>query len=116
MKTKLSKFEIMLGSNTDNIRETRVKLIVDQTRNALKRYVSDLEDTITTKKLELDRILDLAPDTTDSLRPGGKNFDPKAFVEMCIKLRQEIKILEDIDLKEAKSFEKDMFDPLEEKE
>jgi len=109
MKKKICKFERLIGANTDSIRSNRSSLITTQTKNSLTRYISAVENEITTKELELDRLLDLAPDTTDSLRPGGKDFNPDQFIERCLLLRNEIKVLKEIDLKNAQDFMEEMF-------
>lgn len=101
-KTKICKFEELLGLNTKGIRQQRISLVRQSTENAMKRYISDKENLLVQKKLELDRILDLAPDTTDSLRPGGENFDPERFVATWMDLEKSIQFLEEVDLKIAK--------------
>jgi hypothetical protein len=113
---KTCKFEKLMGANVDGVRSTRIEHITSQARNAINRRIILLEDMLSTKNLELDNLMDLAPDTTDSLRPGGKNFEPNQFIERILKLKKEIMVIEEIDLKIAKATYTDLFEEEDNKE
>lgn len=107
---KQTPFAQKLGLSTDGIRQTRIDLIEKQTANSLDKKIQGIEDEVIEKKLELDRLLDLAPDSTDSLRPGGPNYKPSDFLDQVFKLEKSIKLLEEVDLKIWKSIKVKLFE------
>lgn len=114
--SKKTIFQKKLGLNTDGIRQTRIELIEKQTSNSLDKKIQSLEDEVIEKRLELDRLLDLAPDSTDSLRPGGLNYKPSDFLDQVFKLKKSIKLLEEVDIKILKEIKEELFAEVPEEE
>lgn len=66
--------------NNETIKKDRAELILKSAKKAFSRYVEDLSEHIETKKIDLESMLDMSPDSADSL-VLAKNFNSKEFVE-----------------------------------
>ena len=59
-------------------------------------------------EFKINNLVDMAPETSDSLRPGAKNFDATKWVSELHSLKMQIK-LKGIELSEAEAIVKEWF-------
>lgn len=109
MSTKKGgKFVSRITASDSSIKESRAKNL----EMTVKMEVEDLIRKLTKDKLaletEIEKLSDLAPDTTYSLRPGGKDFDARSWVTKLHQAKLDLK-LKNIELEEAESILNEWF-------
>ena len=77
---KKNKFMKNLTSGETGIKEKRAGILSQQAENAQTELLTRLRGERSDLELKIDRLSDLAPDSTTSLKVGGDNFDAKAWV------------------------------------
>lgn len=101
-KEKAGKFATQLAASDKNIKEARAGLLAKQAKRAAENKVRDLEDEVDSLETKILNLTDLAPDTTYSLRPGGKDFDAEGWVNKLHEAMLEIE-LKKIELAQAEA-------------
>lgn len=78
MSSKFS--QLASGQNPDNIRAQRAGRLEVQTKSLYQQLVNTAQDQVFAYTTKVEELLDIAPDTEQSLR-GKADFDPKKFVQ-----------------------------------
>lgn len=83
----MSKFLDLISDNSNATLKRRANSIAQNAQIAQQNIVNCLKQQKAELELQFADLTDFAPDTTDSLRPGNKDWDAKAW---ALKL-QEVK-------------------------
>lgn len=102
-EAKVGKFATTIASSDKTIKEARAAIIAKTGKRAAENKVRSIEDEVDTLETTILNLTDLAPDTTFSLRPGGKDFDAEGWVNklhdatLDLELKKiELKVAEEI--------------------
>ena len=102
-KATVGKFAATIAASDKSIKEARAAIVAKTGRRAAENKVRSIEDEVDSLETTILNLTDLAPDTTYSLRPGGKEFDAEGWVEklhtatLDLELKRiELKVAEDI--------------------
>lgn len=87
---KVNKFVEMISANGGDVLKRRAVAIGTSAQIAQETIVNDLKNRISNLELKLIDLTDLAPETTDSLRPGSKTFDPNRWVTEVQNTKQDL--------------------------
>ncbi len=77
----MGKFLNTMCQQDSNALKNRAKQLDTQFRIAQKSIISSLEDKIAKTEIKIQDLTDFAPETTDSLRPGGKLIAPSDWAK-----------------------------------
>ena len=91
-KVKLGKFAAQIAASGAEIKEQRASSLERTVKRAAEAKVRNLEDAIDTLDTKILDLTDLAPDTSYSLRPGGKEFNAEGWVNELNEAKLEIKL------------------------
>lgn len=101
-KETMGKFASMIAASDKNIKEARAQIVAKAGKRAAENLVRNLEDEVDALETTILNLTDLAPDTTYSLRPGGKEFDAEGWVNKLHEAKLNIE-LKKIELAQAES-------------
>ena len=87
---KVNKFVEMISANGGDVLKRRAVAIGTSAQIAQETVVNDLKNKISTLELKLIDLNYLAPETTDSLRPVSKAFDPNRWVTEVQNTKQDL--------------------------
>jgi hypothetical protein len=87
---KVNKFVEMISANGSDVLKRRATAIGTSAQIAQETIVNDLKNKISNLELKLIDLTDLAPETSDSLRPGSKSFDPNRWVTEVQNTKQDL--------------------------
>ena len=104
----VSKFEKKISDSDDSIRGARGAIVAKTAKRAAENKVRSIEDMIDMLETTILNLTDLAPDTTYSLRPGGKDFDPEGWVDKLHEATLDLE-MKKIELSVAESIIKEWF-------
>ena len=96
----MKKFQELISDNTSASLKRRAAQIATSAEIAQQNLVSALRQEKTNIELKIEVLKDLAPDSTDSLRPGGKDWDAVTWVKNLQNAKQDLYQI-DIQLKLA---------------
>jgi hypothetical protein len=85
----MNKFIRTIVGNADGIKAQRAGVLATQAKLAQESIVSDLRRKLAGLDLQLTQLVDLAPDTSDSLRPGN-GFNPVQWAKAVHALKVEL--------------------------
>jgi hypothetical protein len=85
----MNKFIRIIVGNADGIKAQRAGVLATQAKLAQENIVSELRRKLAGLDLQLTQLVDLAPDTTDSLRPGN-GFNPTQWAKAVHAVKLEI--------------------------
>lgn len=102
------KFVTALSSSNDAIKESRAKMIADETAIEVDELVNRVKKEKMLLDNEIVKLTDLAPDNTYSLRPGGVDFKASKWVEKLYQTKLDLE-LKTIELNVAQSIKKEWF-------
>lgn len=88
--TNSSKFSKMLTSTEAGIKTKRASILESSTLNSFTTKINGIKDEISQKELAVEQLTDIAPENTYDLKPGGKNFSPKNWVNELTDLKIEL--------------------------
>jgi hypothetical protein len=88
-KEIMNKFIRTIVGNADGIKAQRASVLAIQAKQAQEALIADLKRKLTGLDLQLVQITDLAPDTTDSLRPGN-GFNPSQWAKAVQTLKVDM--------------------------
>jgi hypothetical protein len=111
--TGVTKFQKIVASTGKDVLDQRAKIVFNATRAAMQDYLTSLERRKEALELELLNLTDLSVETTESLRPGNKNFKAPQWVQEMVTLKKELALLED-DLAIAEEVHNEYFEVVEE--
>lgn len=75
----MNKFVQSIAGSADGIKLQRVTILATQAKLAQETLISNLKRTHAGYEMQLNQLLDLAPESADSLRPGA-GFNPNTWV------------------------------------
>ena len=85
----MNKFTTLISSNSSETLKRRAATIAQNAEVAQQNLLNNLKQ----KKIEIDLkiadLTDLAPDSTESLRPGNKDWDAKVWVAELQQAKQD---------------------------
>ena len=70
----------MLDSSSEILRK-RATMVATNLEIEQTNWINTLKQEIMKLEMKIQDLVDFAPDSTDSLRPASKNFDPKEWVK-----------------------------------
>lgn len=90
----MNKFTKLISNNSDGTLKRRATTISQTAEIAQQNLVNDLKQKKAEIDLKIDNLTDLAPETTDSLRPGSKDWDPAKWAKELQQAKQNRYMLE----------------------
>jgi hypothetical protein len=90
----MNKFTELISNNGEGTLVKRAKILAESAELAQNSLINKLKSTKAELELELDKLTDLAPETTDSLRPGSKNWNPEQWVKRMQEINEDLYNLE----------------------
>jgi hypothetical protein len=75
-----TKFASLLSADETAVKQSRAQNLSDQLLIEVTSLTASLTKELLLIDNEINRLTDLAPDSRDSLRPGGPDFNPAAWV------------------------------------
>ena len=76
----MGKFLKMMSQNDSNVLRARASVINTQAQIQQTNLINALKQKKAEVELKIQALTDFAPDTTQSLRPGTANWNPKEWV------------------------------------
>jgi len=104
----MSKFSKKLASSNKEIMADRAEMLGDEVALEVSTFVGCLKKEVLTLKNKILRLTDLSPNSKDSLRPGGDNFDSVQWVKQLHEATLDLK-LKEVELEVAESIQNDWF-------
>ena len=86
----MKKFQSLISDNTSASLKRRAAQIATSAEIAQQNLVNALKQDKTNIELRIAALTDLAPDTTDSLRPGSKDWDAVKWVKDLQEANQDL--------------------------
>lgn len=87
-------YDRMVSSNSE-LKSMRAEFVYDSLQAGQKRIIMDLEDEKRQIKMKMSMLEDFGPDTSDSLRPASKDFNPTSWLENMNQLEDDLAIVEE---------------------
>lgn len=84
----MTKFIKTIVGDAQGVKAQRAAVLATQAKLAQEELISNLKRRLSANDLQLAQLVDLAPDTTDSLRPGN-GFEPASWVKAVHALKVE---------------------------
>ena len=85
-----NKFISRLAGNGDAVKLRRAQVVSESARIAQEALVNNIKAQLNRLEVQLEQLTDLAPETTDSLRPGA-GFQASDWVKGVQALKREIR-------------------------
>ena len=104
----MGKFLQMMSQNDSKALVARASQINVQAKIAQQAIVQNLKNEIANVEIEIQNLTDFAPDTTQSLRPGVKGWNPNKWAADLQDAKTRLYEL-NIELKIAEATEKEFF-------
>jgi uncharacterized protein YdcH (DUF465 family) len=104
----MNKFVQTLSASDASIKESRARILSEQTEIEASTMVQNLKKEKLQLQSKINQMTDLAPETTDSLRPGTKGFDASKWIKDLHTFKMQLK-LKQIELDEAESIYNEWF-------
>ncbi len=86
----MNKFTELISNNGEGTLVKRASILAESAELAQNSLINKLKSTKAELELELDKLTDLAPETTDSLRPGSKNWNPEQWVKRMQEINEDL--------------------------
>lgn len=104
----MNKFVSTLSASNSSIKESRATILSEQTEIEASTMLQNLKKEKLTLQSKISQMTDLHPETSDSLRPGGKAFDPAKWIKDLHTCKMQLK-LKQIELDEAQALYDEWF-------
>lgn len=107
----MNKFVSIISSTRNEVLKRRASQIGTSAQIAQENLINKLKQDIINQELRVQSLIDMGPDTADSLRPGCKDWNPERWVAELQKAKEihhELKV----SLKLAEETYEDLFKPL----
>lgn len=85
-------FKERLGATGKNVLDARAANIAEMTKIEANNLVASYKTKVLRLQNQIENNADLAVESTHSLRPGSKDFDPKVWVDTQIQLQKDLRI------------------------
>lgn len=109
----MASFKERLGATGKTVLDARAQNIAEMTKIEANNLVSTYKTKVLRLQNQIENHADLAVESTHSLRPGSKDFDPKAWVDTQIQLQKDLRIAK-IEYNLVKKWYDEMFPAAEE--
>ena len=107
----MNKFVSIISSTRNEVLRRRAAQIGTSAQIAQENLINKLKQDIVTQELRVQSLIDMGPDTTESLRPGCKDWNPDRWVAELQKAKETHHELK-VSLKLAQETYDDLFKPL----
>lgn len=107
-------FKERLGATGKTVLDARAANIAEMTKIEASNLVSSYKTKVLRLQNQVENHADLAVESTHSLRPGSKDFDPKAWVDTQIQFQKDLRVAK-IEYNLVKKWYDEMF-PADEEE
>lgn len=104
----MNKFVSTLSASDSSIKASRATILSEQTEIEASTMLQNLKKEKLTLQSKISQMTDLHPETSDSLRPGGKNFDAAKWIKDLHTFKMQLK-LKQIELDEAQAIYDEWF-------
>ena len=88
----MASFKERLGATGKNVLDARAANIAEMTQIEASNVVASYKTKVLRLKNQIENHADLAVESTHSLRPGSKDFDPKTWVDSQIQFQKDLRI------------------------
>ena len=85
-------FKERLGATGKNVLDARAANIAEMTQIEASNIVASYKTKVLRLQNQIENHADLAVESTHSLRPGSKDFDPKAWVDTQIQFQKDLRV------------------------
>lgn len=86
----MNKFEQLLSDNSNTALQRRASVISETAQIAQQNLVNQIKQEKSRLELKLAGLTDFSPETTDSLRPGTKDWNPEKWVQEVQSTKEEL--------------------------
>lgn len=90
IKKIMNKFQRLISDNSSTTLARRAGTITKAAEIAQQNIVNKLEEYKCSLEMRIANLTDFAPETTDSLRPGDKNWDAARWAKELQETKQEL--------------------------
>ena len=104
----MSKFEKMISSSSSATLANRASDLAEDVVLELNSFINNLKKEKSKLKSTINKLTDLAPENTTSLRPGHPDFEPAKWVSELHQCRMDL-ALKEVELKEAEAIYNEYF-------
>lgn len=104
----MNKFTKLIGDNSSKTLQRRAETISTAAQIAQQNVVNTLKQVKCELEMKIAGLTDFAPESSDSLRPGDKNWDANKWADDLQKAKQDLYFVE-IQLKIAEDTYKEYF-------
>lgn len=91
-EAKIGKFATAIAASDKTIKEARAAIVAKAGKRSAENKVRKIEDKVDGLETTIMNLTDLAPETTYSLRPGGKEFDADGWVDQLNEATLDLKL------------------------
>lgn len=109
----MASFKERLGATGKNVLDARAANIAEMTQIEASNVVASYKTKVLRLQNQIENHADLAVESTHSLRPGSKDFDPKAWVDSQIEYQKQLRVAK-IEYNLIKKWYDEMFPAAEE--
>jgi hypothetical protein len=104
----MSKFEKMISSSNSATLANRASDLAEDVVLELNSFINNLKKEKSKLKSTINKLTDLAPENTTSLRPGHPDFEPAKWVSELHQCRMDL-ALKEVELAEAEAIYNEYF-------
>jgi hypothetical protein len=104
----MSKFEKMVSASNSTTLASRASDLAEEVSLELNSFINNLKREKSQLKSKVNKLTDLAPENTTSLRPGHPDFDAAKWVSELHQCRMDL-ALKDVELAEAQAIHDEFF-------
>jgi hypothetical protein len=104
----MSKFTEKIAATNSATLMSRSEDLEEEIVLELSSFINNLKKEKSQLKSKINKLTDLAPENTTSLRPGHADFEASEWVKNLHKYRMDL-ALKDIELKEAEAIHEEFF-------
>lgn len=88
----MASFKERLGATGKTVLDARAQNIAEMTKIEANNLVASYKTRVLRLQNQIENHADLAVESTHSLRPGSKDFDPKTWVDTQIQFQKDLRI------------------------
>lgn len=104
----MSKFTKMISASNSATLSSRAADLEEEVVLELNSFINKLKKEKSQLKSKINKLTDLAPENTTSLRPGHPDFDPAVWVANLHQCRMDL-ALKEVELTEAQAIYDEFF-------
>jgi hypothetical protein len=104
----MSKFEKMVSASNSTTLASRASDLAEEVSLELNSFINNLKREKSQLKSKVNKLTDLAPENTTSLRPGHPDFDAAKWVSELHQCRMDL-ALKNVELAEAQAINDEYF-------